>query len=280
VFDRIRSRLSFANCVSMLALFIALGGTSYAVATNSIGSAQLINNSVRTADLRNNDIRGKDIRDATLESADVKDGALKAADFAAGQIPAGAAGVQGPQGATGAAGAAGVNGAAGLVGPAGADGSPDTAAEVLTKLKTVDGSGSGLDADLLDGKNAADLVGLDSNADPNNNDVPLRFYSYYMGTTGTARYDFGQVAIEAGGIAGQFKICGDTGGVTAWPWVLYLNGVRTSGTVAGNACTAAVDAGVGGDFQVSIRRSIIFGVHAGDPAALAENYNVYGFGQL
>lgn len=31
-----------------------------------------------------------------------------------------------------------------------------TAADVLTKIKTVDGSGSGLDADLLDGKNAAD----------------------------------------------------------------------------------------------------------------------------
>ena len=31
-----------------------------------------------------------------------------------------------------------------------------TAADVLTKIKTVDGSGSGLDADLLNGKNAAD----------------------------------------------------------------------------------------------------------------------------
>ena len=29
-----------------------------------------------------------------------------------------------------------------------------TAADVLTKIKTVDGSGSGLDADLLDGKNS------------------------------------------------------------------------------------------------------------------------------
>ena len=36
-------------------------------------------------------------------------------------------------------------------GPPGADGSPDTAAQVLAKLITVDGSGSGLDADLVRG---------------------------------------------------------------------------------------------------------------------------------
>ena len=34
----------------------------------------------------------------------------------------------------------------------------DTAQSILTKLKTVDGSGSGLDADLLDGKSSADYV--------------------------------------------------------------------------------------------------------------------------
>ena len=39
-------------------------------------------------------------------------------------------------------------------GPPGASGSPDTAAQVLAKLITVDGTGSGLDADLLDGKDS------------------------------------------------------------------------------------------------------------------------------
>ncbi len=42
-------------------------------------------------------------------------------------------------------------GPAGAPGPPGASGSPDTAAQVLAKLITVDGAGSGLDADLLDG---------------------------------------------------------------------------------------------------------------------------------
>ena len=87
--------------------------------------------------------------------------------------PAGPLGATGPQGATGPTGAKGDTGAAGPTGPqgpsgltgatgapgpqgpAGADGSPDTAAQVLAKLVSVDGSGSGLDADLLDGSHAS-----------------------------------------------------------------------------------------------------------------------------
>ena len=62
-------------------------------------------------------------------------------------------GQTGPQGPVGPQGPAG---------PAGADGSPDSAAQILAKLVTVDGVGSGLDADLLDGIEAsafAQLVG-------------------------------------------------------------------------------------------------------------------------
>lgn len=49
-------------------------------------------------------------------------------------------------------------GSPGSPGSPGADGSPDTAAQVLAKLITVDGAGSGLDADLLDGNHAAAFV--------------------------------------------------------------------------------------------------------------------------
>ena len=72
--------------------------------------------------------------------------------------PTGATGPQGPTGppgATGPAGPAGRIGATGPQGPAGTDGSPDTAAQVLAKLVTVDGASSGLDADLLDGAHAS-----------------------------------------------------------------------------------------------------------------------------
>lgn len=61
---------------------------------------------------------------------------------------AGPAGPAGPQGATGPAGPQGVAGPQGETGPAG---SPDTPAQVLGKLTGVDGAGSGLDADLIDG---------------------------------------------------------------------------------------------------------------------------------
>lgn len=86
-----------------LALFIVLGGTSYAVATNSIGSAQIKNNSVQSKDIRNDQVSGADVRNRSL----------LAADFKAGQLPVGSAGPQGipgPIGVTGPAGAAGPQG--------------------------------------------------------------------------------------------------------------------------------------------------------------------------
>ncbi|MFY9237906.1 MAG: collagen-like protein, partial [Roseovarius sp.] len=66
-------------------------------------------------------------------------------------------GLTGPQGATGATGPTGPQGPQG---PAGANGSPDTATQVRTKLKSVDGSGSGIDADLLDGSHASAFARL------------------------------------------------------------------------------------------------------------------------
>jgi collagen triple helix repeat protein len=67
---------------------------------------------------------------------------------------AGAQGETGPQGAvgpTGPAGADGAQGAEGPTGPQGPAGSPDTPNQVLAKLLSVDGTGSGLDADLFGG---------------------------------------------------------------------------------------------------------------------------------
>ena len=62
-------------------------------------------------------------------------------------------------GSSGTAVNTGATGATGATGPAG---SPDTAAQVLTKIKTVDGSGSGLDADTVDGIQGASLLRSDA----------------------------------------------------------------------------------------------------------------------
>jgi hypothetical protein len=98
--SRLRARLSFANLVSLIALFVALGGTSYGLATGSIGSREIENNSVRSKDIRANEVRSGDVRNFSLLERDFKTGELPAG-------PRGATGATGPQGATGPTGATG-----------------------------------------------------------------------------------------------------------------------------------------------------------------------------
>jgi hypothetical protein len=64
MFTRLRSRLSYANVVATLALFIALGGSSYAV--SEISGSQLKNNSVAGKKLKRNTIGGTRIKESRL----------------------------------------------------------------------------------------------------------------------------------------------------------------------------------------------------------------------
>jgi hypothetical protein len=108
-----------------IALFLALGGTSFAVATGSIDGREITNNTVRSEDIRNNDIRSNDVRN----------GALLARDFKLGQLPAGPqgpkgdTGLQGPKGDTGLQGPKGDTGAPGAQGEPGISGLQRVAAE-------------------------------------------------------------------------------------------------------------------------------------------------------
>jgi hypothetical protein len=88
-----------------------------------------------------------------VKSVDVADNGLTGTDIDESTLNV--AGTPGPKGATGAQGAQGTAGATGATGPAGVDGSPDTGAQILAKLMGVDGSGSELDADQLDGQSSA-----------------------------------------------------------------------------------------------------------------------------
>lgn len=98
------TRLLRRHSVALLALFLALGGTSYAARTlvgkNSVGSAQVINGSLQTKDLSKKAKR-----------------ALKGA-----RGPRGAAGLRGTAGPAGPAGPAGATGPAGAPGPVGPPG--------------------------------------------------------------------------------------------------------------------------------------------------------------
>ena len=75
----IRGKLSFANVMSMIAVMIALGGTSYAagLARNSVGSTQIKTGAVKNSDLGS----------SAVTSGKVKNGSLQAADFAARPAP-------------------------------------------------------------------------------------------------------------------------------------------------------------------------------------------------
>jgi hypothetical protein len=74
-----RWRPSHAVVVAYLALFVALGGSSFAVV--KVGTRQIVNNSVSTKDLKNNDVRGKDVRNSSLGGADVGSNKLTGADI-------------------------------------------------------------------------------------------------------------------------------------------------------------------------------------------------------
>lgn len=131
-----RTHLSYANVMATIALFIALGGSSYA-------AVQLTKDSVRSKHIKNGQVKSADLGKNVVNSAKVADGSLLRGDFAAGHLPAGPLGARGdkgdkgdacppseplcrgPKGDTGATGATGATGpkgdtgATGAIGPAG-----------------------------------------------------------------------------------------------------------------------------------------------------------------
>jgi hypothetical protein len=104
---RLRSGLTFANVVSLIALFVALSGGAYALSSipkDSVGARQL----------KKSAVTGSKIKNGAVTSSKVKDHSLVAKDFKAQQLPGaspGQPGPPGPQGPQGAKGDTGVVGA-------------------------------------------------------------------------------------------------------------------------------------------------------------------------
>jgi hypothetical protein len=80
--------------MSCLALFVALGGASYAAVS-----------------LPNNSVGAKQIKNASIDNTKVKKGSLLKSSFKSGQLPAGARGAKGAKGAIGLTGVTGLAGA-------------------------------------------------------------------------------------------------------------------------------------------------------------------------
>ena len=108
---KLATRLTFANVVSVIALFIALGGSSYAAI--KVTGKNVTDSSLTGKDVKNNSVTGKDVKG--IGAADITNGSLLAQDFGAGQLPAGPAGPAGPQGPQGSQGNPGQNGATSAV---------------------------------------------------------------------------------------------------------------------------------------------------------------------
>lgn len=122
--------------VAMTALFVALGGTSYA-------AYSLPKNSVGAQQIRKNAVRASEIKKDAVRSSEVKDGSLKAKDFADGELEQGVQGIPGLKGAPGAPGAPGAKG------DKGDKGDPGAFSAIVTYRK---------DYVLNDGQSTADLA--------------------------------------------------------------------------------------------------------------------------
>ncbi len=98
---QIKKRLTYANVMSSIAVFLVLGGGAAFAASqlgkNSVGSKQLKKNAVTSAKIKKDAVTGDK----------VKPGSLQSSDFATGQLPAGPKGDKGAKGDKGDKGAPG-----------------------------------------------------------------------------------------------------------------------------------------------------------------------------
>lgn len=77
---RLRTHLTFANVASALALFIALGGTAWGVARNSVGTRQIRNHAIKRVDLHKNSVTFRKVANNAIGSKEVRANSLDAVD--------------------------------------------------------------------------------------------------------------------------------------------------------------------------------------------------------
>ena len=98
----IRSHLSFANSISLIALFVALGGTSLAAVTltknsvgakeikkNAVGASEIKKNAVRAAEVNRNAVGASELRSNAVASGDIADNGVGGADLSDNSVGAG-----------------------------------------------------------------------------------------------------------------------------------------------------------------------------------------------
>jgi hypothetical protein len=87
---QIRKRLTYANVMSSIAVFLVLGGATALAAgqlgKNSVGSKQIKKNAVTAAKIKKNAVSGAKIKKGAVDGSKVKDGSLTGADINLGSL--------------------------------------------------------------------------------------------------------------------------------------------------------------------------------------------------
>jgi hypothetical protein len=87
--ERIRARLTYANVMATIAVFIALGGVAWGAAT--IGSSDVIDDTLKSHDVRNDALKSHDLRNGKgVKDKDVLPNSLSGAaidESSLGQVP-------------------------------------------------------------------------------------------------------------------------------------------------------------------------------------------------
>lgn len=76
MFAAFRRRLTFSNVVSLIALFVVLGGTAFALSKNSVGTNQLKKNAVHKSDIVNGAVTTNKLKNDAATGAKVKESSL------------------------------------------------------------------------------------------------------------------------------------------------------------------------------------------------------------
>ena len=88
----IRTHLSSAHLIAMIALFVALGSTSIAAVTltkNSVGAAQIKKNAVRASEIKRNAVGASELRSNAVASGDIADNGVGGSDLSDNSVGVG-----------------------------------------------------------------------------------------------------------------------------------------------------------------------------------------------
>jgi len=242
--------------VGCIALFVALGGSAYAVTSlpsNSVGTPQLKNSAVTSPKLKSGAVTATKIGNGAVGPLKLKNGA-----------------VTNPKLANGA-----VNGA--KVADNSLTGA-DVNASTLGTVPSATNAGHALTADSA--TDAQTLDGLDSTAFPlmgSNSSSPVFLSEQLLRAEQAADLFLGPLTIRTlntGTPANQFQVCASVGGATA-NYVAEVNGTRTSASTpssSGPACDTAhtYSPGTGGNFEIFLKGVVAFG----SPIGTTPNYIV------